>query len=507
MPISRPYLNQGSSGTDQSMPGVLVQKVMPTLGYANSPSDPVNIAAQGVYSFVRHLNSGSRNYDPTDLMIYIGAYDSIYYMISWMSRLYATICSYSQGNRFLPRILIEAQGVNFQDLADNMPSFRMKLNQRIAKASQLMIPKVMPIFDRHRWMFANYYIEGDTMKDQIYMYSPIGFYKFTLDSDGAGMLKAVNLREYNASPLTLSNLMQMLDDMLDPIIQDEDFNIMSGDIYKAYQGNIVTYTLLPDLLAMNFAYDEGVLLQFKNAKGRGVELDSSRHFLNDFFDVTQDSTKSYLIVNNNADAVRGYSDVFVGFIGVDSGSLPLVKDAARLSSRVWTKPVLLTSPHSDVDAAENMINTRGTMAAEVTMGTDGGSDSFKFYYGSEWYGPFELYLYTRSRSTRNVSVVKQTLEYSSIIIINTADTAANISAFLGQLVDVLSSLTKFKYHPEVFITEMVVDANNQADNLDYGTSCFEVDNYSVIDYNVIKGMHDAALLGEYNVPRIALLPT
>lgn len=509
MPISRPYTNQGTSGTDFAIPGILVQKIMPTLGYAADPSDPVNVAAQGVYSFVRHLNSGSRNYDPVDLMIYIGALDSVYSCISWATRIYATICSYTQGNRYLPRVLMKAQGVDFDDIADNMVQFRAKLNQRIAKASQLMVPNIMPIFERHRWLFANYYIEGDDMKDQIYLYAPIGFYKFQLDSDDAGMLKAVRLGGIRTE-LKADDIIQLLDDMLNPIIEDEDFNIMSGDIYKAYNGNIVTYSMIPDMIAMNFTFDENVLLQFKNSKSLPV-AESTTGWDNNHFDYVQDSTKRYLTMTISSSGIKGYMDPFLGFTKY-SGSMAAPEAARVLSTmRAWSKPIMLTSPHRNVEAAENMISTRGTTACEMTISSTAGNSNFKnIYFGSEWYERFEIWTNIRFRSSGTITHYHQDLSYTislGLDLDSSSTTASWVETFMGELFTGIEALAKFKYHPEVFLlfngqkggTAMSLDNTAQ--------SLFEVDNYSVVDANVIKGLHDAALLGEYNVPRIALLPT
>lgn len=203
-PTGYPFRNSGGlvyDNIDASIAGILSQGVMPTIGNAKSPDDVVNTAMYGFYSFVRHMNSGSKNYDPADLMIYALAIDSMYYWISWGTRIYATLCMYSQGNRFLPRDLCDAQSIDFNDFSTNMASFRSQLNQRITKVATFLIPSVMPIFQRHSWLFSNYYIEGDTVKDQIYFYYPEGYYVFTYDSDGAGMLEA----RFKGSALTVND--------------------------------------------------------------------------------------------------------------------------------------------------------------------------------------------------------------------------------------------------------------------------------------------------------------
>lgn len=508
MPFSRPITGQGTAGSDMAIPGILTQHIMPTFGYSSSPNDPVNVAAQGIYSFVRHLNSGSRNYDPVDMMIYIGALDSVYSIISWATRLYATICSYAQGNRYLPRLLFEAQHCNFQDFADNMVQFRAKLNQRIAKASQLMVPNVMPLFERHRWLFSNYYIEGDTIKDQIYMYAPVGFYKFDLDSDGAGMLKAVSLRSRYTGSLTVNDLMQLIDDMLDPIIQDEDFNIMSGDIFKAYGNNIVTYSMVPDMIAMNFTYDENVLLQFKNSKSKHVALDSNRNFIDNFFDVHQDTTKSYLVVENPSSAVLNQLNMNLNDWDVcDASATSRVKAIQRIVNYAWTRPTLLTSPHSDPDAAENMVMTRGTMAAEIGFGASADLDTYTMAYGSEWYDHFTITSFFRNRNTMAWNISTMSMEQVVVIFDHLTDTPATFNLYKEFTLRAFTDVSKFKYHPEVSIVNYITDDNTVADNRFGIPSFFEIDNYTVQGYQVIKSMHDAALLGEYNIPRIALLPT
>lgn len=66
------------NGFSGFVPGVLSVQVGLTPGISTDSQSPLNLAATNIYSFVRHKNSGSRNYDSPDLMLYLLAMDSLF---------------------------------------------------------------------------------------------------------------------------------------------------------------------------------------------------------------------------------------------------------------------------------------------------------------------------------------------------------------------------------------------------------------------------------------------
>jgi len=194
-PLGRDSLLHLTDVNDDAVPGVCVAHTMITFGDSKNGQSALNVAANAMYSYIRHQNSGARNYDTPDLMIYIGAVDSIYCFVTWCTRLYATIPMFADMNKYYPDELAHLQGVDLDDIRENMANWRAKFNSLLMKIGTLLVPDSLPIFRRHAMLFQNYYSEGPSIKDQLYFHTLANVYKFQKDSSGAGMLKYVNIAE------------------------------------------------------------------------------------------------------------------------------------------------------------------------------------------------------------------------------------------------------------------------------------------------------------------------
>ena len=247
-------LNLGDKGTlinKGSLPGILVMNWAPTIGYSTDGTSPVNVASINTYTKVRHDNSGHANYDHADYMIYLLAMDSVYAFHSWMRRVYGCMLTYSNTNRYYPRAIVQAMGVDFDALQSNLADFRQYINTYAIKASALAVPANMSFMTKHYWMSEGLYYDSQQDKPQTYLFNPLGFYKFELvnvsDLDVPhGALKFANLF-YNEGAenvtipgckqdqlLNLYDIVAYGDSLLAPIISDEDFGIMSGDTLKSF---------------------------------------------------------------------------------------------------------------------------------------------------------------------------------------------------------------------------------------------------------------------------------
>lgn len=491
------------SNYDSAVPGIFVSKIMPILGKATIADDPVNVAANSIYQYVRSKISGSRPYDAVDFMIYLGAMDSVFCLCTWLTRLYGTMYTYHGANRYLARALVEAQDVDYDDFRANLTQFRATFNQLIAKIKSLYVPSNMSIFVRHAWMFANYYIEGMSEKDQIYCHAPAGYYTFGLDSDKAGMLSAHPI--HTNPKLKVTDVVNMLDDMITPIFDDEDFNRISGDLLKAYEGNVFTITEIPDIATVSLQYNEEVLLQFKNAKYMPViSYPDLGRFANNAFDYHQDYNKRYLefvMPEASYDMIHKFTSTSNSTTIVTASSSDADKTMLASKFSDWSKDTLLTTPHNDVVPGENMINTRLTLGfdiqPDVTAIWSGKVNDLAV--GTEWPLDYHIYCHRRDKSNGLTDLFQRSYSYS--MYMDTSDYVSVRTAVMSQL----PILESFKYHPELFITLIEYDVNTQTYYYrNAGRSIFELDNYATINFNALTGLHNAAILGQYNVPNLSV---
>lgn len=274
------FINKGS------LPGILVMNWVPTVGYSSDGTSPVNVASINTYTKVRHDNSGHANYDHADYMMYLLAMDSIYAYHSWMRRVYGCMLTYSNTNRYYPRAIVEAMGVDFDSLQGNLADFRQYINTYAIKASALAVPAKMSIMTKHYWMSEGLYYDSQQDKPQTYLFNPLGFYKFTIAQGEVpyGKLDFAPLFMDPDDPKpvagckvstkhTLADIIDYGDSLLAPVISDEDFGIMSGDTLKSFGvGGCYTLPITEETYTVLPSYSPEVLDQIQNATFIGMPV-------------------------------------------------------------------------------------------------------------------------------------------------------------------------------------------------------------------------------------------
>lgn len=452
-----------------SIPGIMTLDIIPQFGNGVDPNSPLNLASTSVYSFVRHANSGHSNYDAPDLMLYIAAMTQIYSYINWMQRVYGCATLYAQGNRYLPRALVESQGVDYDDIYNNLANFRYGVNALITKAASLAVPATMPIFKRHAFLYQNVYIEGPSVKDQLYMLNPDGFYMFGFDVDHAGMLTYVPissfLTESSATKLTSKLMLEYGNSMLDALVLNEDINIMSGDILKAYAGNIIKLTPLPEIYPLTPVFNAAVLEQFKNAT---VFMSENVGGL----DIKQNSTKAFLesrpMWTTNSAITTKYPTLTV--------------DRQKLLMNYYKGRRILSSiapePNQDV-----VIEDTRLMAA---FDPNGATESTSYILcGSEIVVNMRYWIYMYNE--KNEGHLYNSRLYSSQLV---------APETVGARISDLARLKHFKYCPA--ICALVASDSGYAIDIYY-----DADNFALIDYQTLYKMHETAILSMLNVASVA----
>lgn len=434
-------------------PGIMNYMLYPAVGKATSPTDPINVAAQSLYTYIRHQNSGSANYDAPDLMLYVIAIGEVYSYINWLTRIYGIAGLYAGHNRYLPDGLLYGNGVNADDVRQNIAQLRYGINLLINKAASFCIPTGLPYFNRKAFLYSNIYTEGTSWKDQLYQFVPAAFYKYSLDSDMAGQLTLASIPKEGT--WTVAQMLQFGNDLMMPLIMSEDMNIMSGDILKAYGANsIVRFAPVPDNLQIAPVFSIEVLEQMKNSTPVTKDIDTSVH---------QDSTKGYLV---SANSIAVTTDTILDPVG-----------AGFLAS-----DRLITTTSADVTPALIMENTRLTQIANWTLSTDATSATVTFAPMTEVCVRVAIIYYKTDGTLNDFGNQYYALE--------TTDQAAlpNVSWFM------MSRAFRFRPMNVVYVWDATTKTITY---VGYDTS---FDNYGVLHKSDIDRMNETALISLYAVP-------
>lgn len=225
-----------------TIPGIMCFNILPVFGECVDWNSPANFAARTIYSFVRHQNSGHSNYDASDLGMYIMGMDQLYCYYAWMVRLYGSMQTILTRNRYLPKPVVLAQGGDYEDLATNLADFLFYINTFATRLNALSVPNTYTLFKRHMWLFSNIYADADTDKCQMYVLRPAAFamYNPTASDSGPALQwqkVKLNGEEAATEAMTFADIKELGDKLLNALLNDEDINIISGDILKAYGDN------------------------------------------------------------------------------------------------------------------------------------------------------------------------------------------------------------------------------------------------------------------------------
>lgn len=446
-----------------SIPGIMALFLSPTFG-AGTDSDAINVAAAQIYSFIRHANSGSRVYDPNDLMLYIMAMTEVYSYINFLERTYALATMYDQENRYMPEALLAIQGINPKSIAQNLADFRYYINVLINKVSSIAVPATMTLFERHAMLYAHVYSEGQNTKDQMYMYVPHGFHRFALDGDEAGQLEYVPLPwasaawNGSATAATWQDLIDYGTAMFNAIWEQEDFGIMSGDVLKAYGSAILKLTSLDEVLPYGPKYDPLVLHQIKNASVGCAYIDNT-------FDVYQNDAKSKLLCTPTMSGANK--------------ALFAMQEIVAKYNKIMTLDTGNPTNGMIMEASRLMVGCHNVKTSDMTIEPICGSEVVR------WCVVAETAAVDDDNRMRTVALDHPILGmYGNTSIIHT-----------------LSAAKAFKYSPNLM--SIYFDSHTDPTAINNIYHFREVDNFGVITNADIEKLHTAAILNLLNVPSTA----
>nr|AVA30685.1 hypothetical protein [Picobirnavirus sp.]AVD97006.1 capsid protein [Picobirnavirus sp.] len=442
----------------QTIPGIMGICYVPGPGRSKGATSAVNIAAKSIYSWVRHANSGHSNYESSDLMLYILAMDDVYSSYGEAVRMYKTAMTFVAENRNIPDLLLTSMGVKPDTLRENLAQFRYRINLLAAKISSMAVPDVCDIFKRHVFLTNAVYSDSTSNRSQFYVFKKTGYYTFDATTSSGGSLRYTEYAGPDEALFTRTwqQVIADLESQIDPIISDEDMNIMSGDILKAYGSDKIYHLAMVDENAtVDILSDENILGQIENAF-IGVNSDGGDYAPS----ITQEnnlimySGPTCKILDMNASAVAAYSVASGSRIFNSHKDNPDWKDALE-----WTRFV----PGGMVDDEDDGTYSYSSFGTEVVRNFE-----FAYYYVSP--------------------------EDESLVINGTTCFTSMLSNSNSVDKRIASLMSMFDWHPIMYThTETTVGGTTTvSDFFPFG----DLKKYTLISPDIIDGINDAAVMGE-----------
>lgn len=468
------YGDSVNPSTEQYVPGVLSMTIIPTIGGDSSFNSPLNIATNALYGQVRKANSGSANYDAPNLFMYCMSIAQIYSYINFLMRVYGVSQLYVHYNRYMPEALLNAMGVDYSSVQENLADFRYGINVLIHKASSFACPASITYFNRLAFLFAGIYSEGESVKDQVYMYNPAGFMKLTEQDTTPGWnLQYVPMPSPTAGRdfITVKQLLDYGTSLITPLLQSEDFNIISGDIIKAFGTNILGLQSLPEVYTILPVTDLAVLEQMQNANIIG--------FAWQYPNITCVAEVKEVPNTNTIRATVSLKGATLEGTSIEARLLKSLQARCNGNKLLTT---ILTAP-----TPEDVIERTRLM---FTMNDESDESSYTMYIqtGSDICVGYDIW--TIDPNTHKPKKIPQYIDF----IMNSGTVYDDwVSLVVNHCL-----LENFKFHPMQYF--WVSDASG---NITFSNLAIDVDNYAIISPQTITNMNEAALLSLLNVPNVS----
>lgn len=461
-----------------AVPGIMTLALLAGPGIATDVNSPVNVAARDLYSYVRYANSGHANYDPVDLMMYILAWDEVSMWLANARRAYGAMYTYNSQNRYAPKYLVEALGFDYEDLNANLAQFRYAINAATNRFNALNMPNTFDYITRHTWLYSNIYSDGTSAKSQLYAYVPAAYrvYNETSSTSGAFLEShALNMYAGNGT-LKFAQWLDITNTMINALLGSEDVGIISGDILKAFgsERTIITPTI-SDVYSISPVYNEEVLSQFQNATVLNALAPTGS--VAQSWNITQDPSVDQGVIK--------YNPLFTITFQGDKSSV------ASNGNRILSLNLDSPKPGDTMVASRLMTITKATSPSATTHDlsclTAGTEIAVRGYI-----------------TTAKKGIIEGKVTYSMIyngvgMNFSYNSKASDAPVILSGLIRSLANVSAFKYHPMDTSTvyEQAPGASATRGAVHY---FFEVDNYTIVDENTLRQMHETAILSEFDVP-------
>lgn len=464
-------------------PGIMTLKYQYTAGESDGPVSTLSMAGKIMFANIRKSVSGSRPYEATDLTNYLLAVGSLYAAMAEIRRAYAACNTVNIQNTYTRADLVKTLEFDYGDLTSNLADINYWINTMQTKINLLPIPKGLPFIDRWFMLNSSLFLDEQSSKAQMYAFVNHKIYKYTFTTHpevGHGPVSLINTRFGDK----FADFKRDIESSLDMLLTDHDLAIIAGDILRTY-GDTGIARLLP--LEANSVvvptYSESMLQQIHNATIVPVAVKAIHTIANK--DVNSSSYLDYewetnIIDNNSADATWANEQYLLNphtdSVILDTTiSNPTPMDTLEMSRLAVTYD--MTVRPAQVDQSDYPNGASEVVVKPIAFGTEIISKIRIFYYLNQDNSRPELHDVVYS--ARIVIVGKETKSLGSRPVL------------LGQYALGYILASKFTMAPLGYYFYKHVRYSIGT----YGM----VDNYANVDTNVLKNLHEIAVLSEFGV--------
>lgn len=453
------------------VPGVMSLRFIPTVGYSSDQKSAINRSASRFRSYLRSVQKASADYDSADIMIILLAVDSLLTFHEMCCKAYRVINLWSPTNKYWPDAILLSMGID-PSIRFQAAEFRGFINQLGINLTRFVMPANFDLNYRHQWMTEGLYLDSNTEKAQTYSFTPAGFWVYSNTGSNGSELTWLPMNKSN-NAAKLNDLITMATTMLNALSNDDDVDIINGDLFAAYgREGIKPITQLNDLEVLIPKYDPVVLSMIENATICGGFAPGYTP------KITQDAS------------VNGKGLIFTPtFVGTDIGN-----NEGNFANAVGSTTNVLLNMHIPSPSPEAVMEaTRWTVCSSVTAQVSSVDGRFSpDIFGSDVIADLEIFYFSATTS----GIQKITMTGNSIP--TTLSDQQSVWTYDTMLMFV-SFLQCFDWAPLFYLTNY----NGSAKLTDIYSVFGDLDNVTAAYPWQLNMIHEASLLSLFDVPEFA----
>lgn len=472
--LVRSYTVQGNV---TKFPGIMAIHFIPTIGITGkTDTTPINVAAKNIYGYVRYANSGARNYEAVDLMLYLLAIDSAITQLQFAKTLYSVALTAKGENWFYGKAMLSqllgGNSAGAEDILNNLSQFRTAINTFAVQLNSFYVPNTMPIYQRHAWIVSNIFKDHEVKKSQTYHFIPEVYYTYD-DVNGKLVPSFTPYSSLGVDP-TVANIIAMFNSIITAFTTSEDIGIMSGDILKAYgNSGVFFFDSITEDYHIEATYSPEVLSQINAATLVGSCDDGS---IEDFgVDIYQDDLGNILM---------GNATTKTNVITIPNLTYP------EQSTTFQYNPLCINMYKDDVSPDDTMVATR--LMAYISSGTNG--TRTVTICGTELCLYATMQYFNSGSSEASADAIQ--LYWGMSYPLN----ANSTSATFFRISQAIKDYSKFDWAPRISFALQVALVAPAITGHAFIYDSMDVANFAIIGETDLAAMHGVAILSEFGVP-------
>lgn len=455
------------------LPGIMAIEYAPVAGFNEGPSDPTNMAFVNLWTSLRAGLSNNATYQPVDLAMYVFALTSCFTMVAVAQRALAAYNTSTLYNRYLRTAdLVRALGIKAEHNL-NRATIAARLNQQIINLRSYLLPSSVTYVSRQFYLASTVFSDMPETASlaQTFVFVPTTYY--TVEYGETGMYcqaHFINTIPGEASQVTLSEILDIIDAQIEKMRYLEDFNRLSAEFKRVdFPAFGLADTNETDSLKPKF--DESILLQIHNAEITGATTIGD---IQPIVPAGNEFAEPYLVQNiykkasqmpgNDDNAKRAYSDML--------RALPHLIDI-----------------HSDAPAALDTIKATRFKHSWVKQAITDPNDLRAVGYGSELLICARIFTFKGMTNNPKIYVLAAEFKMESVLVaeVNWTSYAEYSTASLASV----AAWSTFDHAPVI----PIVEAFNTGGDTDVRVHGFVGSQYNVgaVTNSQLDSMHAAVM--------------